>query len=111
MMNRFVSLVYGVLMYAVFLATFAYAICFVGNIAVPKTIDSGAESPLLDRQVDCFYDNHPSLKRSSSGRHVWEDRHMAYPSQNREQFELSGKLRDPGKRNTPVCPHLHRSPA
>src|SRR5882762_10157837 len=47
MMNRFFSLIYGVLMYAVFLATFSYAICFVGNIVVPKTIDSGTESPLL----------------------------------------------------------------
>jgi protein-S-isoprenylcysteine O-methyltransferase Ste14 len=46
-MNRLLGLIYGVLMYGVFLATFTYAICFVGNIAVPKTIDSGAESPLL----------------------------------------------------------------
>src|SRR5882757_6930016 len=47
MMNRLFSLVYGVLTYAVFLATLAYAVCFIGDIAVPKTIDSGAESPLL----------------------------------------------------------------
>ena len=46
-MNRLFSLVYGVLVYAVFLATLAYTVCFIGNIAVPKTIDSGAESPLL----------------------------------------------------------------
>jgi protein-S-isoprenylcysteine O-methyltransferase Ste14 len=47
MMNRFFSLIYGVLVYAVFLATFSYAICFVGNIVIPKTIDSGTQSPLL----------------------------------------------------------------
>jgi protein-S-isoprenylcysteine O-methyltransferase Ste14 len=47
MMNRLFSLIYGVLMYAVFLATFTYAICFIGDFVVPKTIDSGAESPLL----------------------------------------------------------------
>jgi methanethiol S-methyltransferase len=47
MMNRLVAMIYGVVMYAVFLATFSYAICFVGDIVVPKTIDSGAESPLL----------------------------------------------------------------
>jgi methanethiol S-methyltransferase len=47
MMNRLFALIYGVVMYAVFLATLSYAVCFIGDIAVPKTIDSGVESPLF----------------------------------------------------------------
>jgi protein-S-isoprenylcysteine O-methyltransferase Ste14 len=46
-MNRLFALIYGVLIYAVFLATLAYAVCFIGDIAVPKTIDSGVDSPLF----------------------------------------------------------------
>jgi protein-S-isoprenylcysteine O-methyltransferase Ste14 len=46
-MNRFFALLYGVLMYALFLATFSYAICFVGGFVVSKTIDNAVESPLL----------------------------------------------------------------
>jgi methanethiol S-methyltransferase len=46
-MKRTAVLLYGVLCYVLFFATFLYAIGFIGNVAVPKTIDSGRTGSLV----------------------------------------------------------------
>ena len=45
-MKRSFALLYGVLCYAVFLATIAYTVGFIGNVWVPKSIDSVPDAPL-----------------------------------------------------------------
>jgi protein-S-isoprenylcysteine O-methyltransferase Ste14 len=46
MLKRILIFTYGTVSYAVFFATFLYAIGFVGNIGVPVSLDSAPTSPL-----------------------------------------------------------------
>jgi protein-S-isoprenylcysteine O-methyltransferase Ste14 len=51
-MGRFISLVYGTVVYLLFLGVFLYTIGFVANLpALPKTIDSGTVAGLVESLV------------------------------------------------------------
>jgi protein-S-isoprenylcysteine O-methyltransferase Ste14 len=45
-MGRLIAFVYGLASYVVFFVTFLYAIGFVSDLVVPKTIDGGAMGPM-----------------------------------------------------------------
>ncbi|HET9449226.1 MAG TPA: hypothetical protein VFO35_23340, partial [Steroidobacteraceae bacterium] len=47
MFKRLSIFIYGVVSYAIFFATFLYAVGFIGNLWVPKTMDSARETPFL----------------------------------------------------------------
>jgi protein-S-isoprenylcysteine O-methyltransferase Ste14 len=46
MTGRIAAVIYGVISYLIFSASFAYTPSFLGDFLVPKTIDSGSEGPL-----------------------------------------------------------------
>src|SRR4051794_10453489 len=46
-MNKIAAFLYGIVVYSLFLGTFLYAVAFVGDLPVPKTVDSGEAGPLV----------------------------------------------------------------
>ena len=46
MFKRILFFAYGSLSYLIFLATFLYAVCFIGNFGVARTLDGAASGPL-----------------------------------------------------------------
>ena len=50
-MGAFLSLCYGLIVYSFFLGTFLYAIGFVGNFVVPKSIDTGTSTSVVQSVV------------------------------------------------------------
>ena len=50
-MSRLIALVYGMVSYAFFFVTFLYAVAFVEDFPVPRTIDAGLRSPMTEALV------------------------------------------------------------
>lgn len=94
-MSRILALLYGVLAYVVFLASFLYAVAWLGNFAVPKTIDSGPAAPLGEALLinlallSAFALQHSIMARPAFKR--WWARFVAPPIE-RATFVLAASL-------------------
>jgi len=72
-MSRLLVFTYGTACYFVFLASFLYAIGFVGGLFVPKDIDTGADSgPLIAAAIDLALLSAFALQHSVMARPVFK---------------------------------------
>lgn len=77
MARRIGTFIYGVLCYLIFFGTFLYAIGFIGNVFVPKSIDSGrtgslGEALLVDAALLTLFAFQHSLMARPFFKRAWE---------------------------------------
>src|SRR5262249_34964755 len=94
-MGGFLSVLYGVAVYAFFFGTFVCTILFVGNVSGPKTIDSGAPGPIAEALIvntlllGLFAVQHSVMARKGFKR--WWTR-IVPPAVERSTFVLASSL-------------------
>jgi protein-S-isoprenylcysteine O-methyltransferase Ste14 len=95
MLKRITIFLYGVVSYAVFFATFLYAVGFIGNFGVPRTLDAGPSRPFLESlAIDLgllalFALQHSVMARPAFKR--WFTRLVAEPAE-RSTYVLASSL-------------------